>query len=65
MAISELVKISLKESVGLHILFFIMNGYRFEGKVLACDDVYLKYFDSKKNCIRLQKLEEIQEVELK
>lgn len=65
MPISELVRESIKQSIGLKILFFLENGYRFEGKVLACDEVYLKYFDTKKNCIRLQKLEEIQEAELK
>jgi hypothetical protein len=62
---SDLVKDSLKQSVGSQILFFLNNGYRFEGKILACDDFYLKYFDSKKNCIRLQKIEEIREVEIK
>jgi len=65
MAISELVKESLKQSIGMNILFYLPNGFRFEGKVLGCDDVYLKYFDIKKNCVRLQKLEEIQEAELK
>ena len=65
MVISELVRESIKQSIGINIIFFLNNGFRFEGKVLECDDTYLKYFDSKKNCIRLQKLEEIQEAELK
>lgn len=65
MVISELIIECLKQSKGMTILFFLNNGYRFEGKVLSCDGLYLKYFDSKKTCIRLQKLEEIQEAELK
>ena len=65
MVISELVIESIKQSKGMPIIFFLNNGFRFEGKVLDCDGIYLKYFDIKKNCIRLQKLEEIQEAELK
>ena len=65
MVISELVRETLKESIGKHILFFISNGYRFEGKILGCDDIYLKYYNSKKDCIRFQKLEDIMEAELK
>lgn len=63
--VSELVKESIKQSVGLQILFFLSNGFRFEGKVLGADDEYLKYYDSKKGCIRFVKLNDISEAELK
>lgn len=65
MVISEMVRETLKESIGKHILYFKSNGFRFEGKILGCDDIYLKYYDSKKDCIRFEKLEDIQEAELK
>ena len=65
MTISELIKDSLKENAGKRILFFLQNGYRFEGTIIACDGDFLKYKDSKKNCIRIQKLEDIKELELR
>lgn len=64
MAISELVIESIKESIGLSILFFVDNGFRYEGKVLACDGEYLKYFDIKKNSVRFIKLNQITEATL-
>lgn len=63
--VSEIIKESLKQSIGLNVLFFTSNGFRFEGKILACDDTYLKYLDSKRESVRFVKLADISEAELK
>ena len=65
MVISELFKESIKQSTGLHILFFLDNGYRFEGKVLGSDDQYLKYYDAKRGATRFVRFTEIAEAEIK
>ena len=65
MVLSELVIESIKASDGLTILFFTENNFRFEGKILGCDGKFLKYYDIKKNCVRIVSLEEIKECELR
>ena len=56
---------SLKVSIGLNIIFFTNSGLRFEGKILACSDEYLKYFDLHRQTERFVKLSELREAELK
>lgn len=55
---------SLKQSVGLKIVFWNNQGLRFEGKILACDDSYLKFYDTHSSKERFIKLEEMKEAEL-
>jgi len=63
--VSELIRESLKISIGKNVLVFLSNGFRFEGKVLACDDEFLQIFDLKRNAEKFIRLTEIQECELK
>lgn len=53
----------LKNSLNEKIIFFI-GKFRFEGKILDCDNTYLKYFDTHKSKILYKKLLEITEWEI-
>ena len=61
----ELVLESIKISIGKTIIFWTERGYRYEGKILDCSDLYLKYFDTHKNETRLVSLENLRECELR
>lgn len=53
----------LKNSIGKVIIFFI-GERRFEGKILESDNLYLKYYDIKKEREAYKKLSEISEWEI-
>ncbi len=53
----------LKNSIGKIIVFYI-GERRFEGKILDCDDAYLKYYDTHKDREAYKKLTEISEWEV-
>jgi hypothetical protein len=65
MVVSDLVKESLRLSIGKKIIFFLEKGnFRFEGIVLGCDDEYLKIHDTKKDFDKFIRISEIKEAEL-
>ena len=55
----------LNNSVGQILIYFNHLGMRFEGKILALDDEYLKYFDTHKDKQKFVRLDEIKEFEVK
>lgn len=61
----ELIKESLSVSVGKTVLIFLKNGFRFEGKILGCDHEFVKIHDFKRNSVKLIKINEINEAEVK
>ena len=63
--VSELLVKRLKGSIGLEFILFLSNGFRFEGKIISCDDEFLEFYDIKKFRNKLVKLSEILECELK
>ncbi len=54
----------IKENVGKVIIFWLEN-LRFEGKIIDCDNNYMKYFDSYKNKERYVRIEDIGSLEVK
>lgn len=62
--VSDLVIESIKLSIGQTIIFYTDLGYRYEGIVLGCDGEFLKYQD-RKTGVRLIKISQIREAELK
>lgn len=63
--VDELIVESMKLSIGQIIVFWNFTGYRFEGKVLAVSEQFLKYYDTHKNQERLMRLDDIKEAELR
>jgi len=64
MVISELLIKELQDSIGKHIKMFLENGFHFEGRLLECDGVFVKFFDDRKQNIRFEKMDQISECEL-
>jgi len=62
---SELINTKLKSCVGLIIVFFIKNGFRYEGKLISFDGEFIEYFDRVKFASRYVRASEITELEVK
>lgn len=62
--VSELIKESLKLSTGKVVLVFLNNGFRFEGKILGCDEDFLKIRDFKRDSEKFIRLSEVVEAEV-
>lgn len=62
---SEIIKKRVKESLGKTILIFLRNNFRFEGKLINCDDKYLEILDYKTNSYKIFAYGEIKEIEVK
>ena len=62
---SEIIKERLKESEGKEILIFLQNNFRFTGKCLKSDDDYLEMLDYKTNSIKVIRISEIKELEVR
>lgn len=63
--VDSLVVESIKISIGKIIIFWDFENRRYEGKVLACSDEYLKFYDKHKSCERFVKLSELKEAQLR
>jgi len=58
---SMLLVNKLKSSIGLKIILFTSNKFRFEGEILGIDDEFIEIYDLKKFRNKLIKLSEITE----
>ena len=58
---SMLLVNKLKNSIGLKVILFTSNSFRFEGKVLGIDEEFIEIYDLKKFRNKLIKLSEITE----
>ena len=58
-----MLSVELIENVGNTVVFWI-SRLRFEGKILAVDDNFLKYYDTHKNRERFVKISEIENMEI-
>lgn len=65
MVVSELVIASLQESIGLSLVFWNNQRFRFSGKLIACDGIYIKYFDDHQLRERLFKIADMEDVQIK
>ena len=63
--VDELIVESINYSIGKIIIFWDLAGRRFEGKVLATSEEFMKYFDLHRNCERFVKFSDIREAEIK
>lgn len=63
--VSEIIKESLKISIGKKVLIFLENGFRFEGTILDCDEEFLKIKDFRSQSEKLVQLTRIAEAEIK
>lgn len=61
---NEIIKKELTRLVGKKVLIFLINNFRYEGKVLAVDDFFLKLFDVKSQNDRIISLSKIAEIEV-
>lgn len=59
--VSELLFSKLKQSIGLKVILFTSNKFRFEGKILGIDNEFVEIYDLKKFRNKLIKLSEIVE----
>ena len=62
---SEIIRGRLKDSIGKRIIVFLMNNFRFEGKLTNYDSHYLEILDSRTNSYKTILLTEIKELEIK
>ena len=61
--VSEILITKLKSSVGLSGIIFLENGFRFESKILNCDDEFVEIYDIKKSSNKFIRLSQIAEVD--
>jgi len=59
---NELIKERIKESKGKIVLIFLVNNFRYEGKILNSDDKYIEILDKKGYQIIL--ISEIKQIEV-
>lgn len=59
--ISDMIRETLKDSIGKFISFRKLNNFYFEGKILNADEEYLK-FNDRINGVSICSLEDIKEV---
>jgi len=62
---SELMNEKLKSYVGKKVLIFLINSFRYEGKIIDCDDEYVEILDIKTASIKFIRLTDIKELELR
>lgn len=62
---SEILLKKLKGCVGENVLVFIQNGFRFEGRVLDCDDEFIVIDEIKRGTQKIIGLEQIKEIQIK
>jgi sRNA-binding regulator protein Hfq len=60
---NELIKERIKESKGKVVLIFLVNNFRYEGKILNSDDKYIEILDKKGYQIIL--ISEIKQIEVR
>ena len=60
--ISQRLLERLKNSIDKNIILFLNGNFRFEGRIISCDDEFLEFWDTKKNLTKFVKLDEISEV---
>ena len=61
--VSGMLLVDLKRSINKNIVLYV-HGLRFEGKVLDCDENFVKYWDKHKDKTRYIRLSSIDEWEV-
>ncbi len=60
----EILSKELINNIG-NIIIFWVNHLRFEGKIIDCDESFLKYYDVRKEKVRYVRIEDINSMEVK
>jgi len=61
---SDILIDKLKNFVGLEGIVYLLNGFRFECKIISCDDEFIEIYDTKKHFTKLIRITNIREVDL-
>ena len=61
---SELIKKRASESIGKDVLIFLVNNFRFQGKLINADEKYLEILDDRSRKYKLILIDEIKEIEV-
>jgi len=61
---SDILIDKLKNSIGLEGIIYLLNGFRFECKIISCDTDFIEIYDTKKHFTKLIRVNEIREVDL-
>lgn len=62
---SEIIKERAKNSIGKEVKVFLLNGFRYAGKITNCDDNYLEILDYVSNSYKLIIFSEIKDMDVK
>lgn len=62
---SELIKKRVRESIGKEVLVFLLNNFRYEGKLTNFDEEYFEMLDFKTNSYKLIRMDQIKDLEVK
>jgi len=62
---NDLLVERLRNSIGFNAVIYLLNGFRFECKILSCDDTFLEFYDTKKNFTKVIRVTEVREVDVK
>lgn len=54
----------LKSAIGSNSVLYLLNGFRFECKIISIDDQFLEIYDTKKRFTKLIRINEVREVDL-
>lgn len=59
---SEILVSRLKKSVGERVIIYTNNGFRFEGKIIGCDDNHVEILETRG--IKIISIKEISDLDL-
>lgn len=62
---SEIMHERLKKSIGKEIKLFLINDFRYVGKIINCDELYLEILDYRSESFKIILLTEIKDIEVK
>lgn len=62
---SDLIKKRVDESIGKTATVFLLNGWRYEGKITNSDETFLEILDFRTNSYKLIRFTEIKDCEIK
>ena len=62
---SEIIKQRVKESIGKEVKIFLINNFRYVGKITNADEKYIEIFDTRSNSYKLILYEEIKDIGIK
>jgi small nuclear ribonucleoprotein (snRNP)-like protein len=61
---SEIIRNRASESLGKEVKIFLMNGWRYAGKLLNCDDDFLEILDTRTSSYKMIRITEIKDMEI-